>query len=93
MYAASTYVRPEEYKYGILHEGQFHPTGTNRYIRICGWFDLNANNSIGDTSQNSVILSTYGKYAHDQISLTDSLLNDRRAEIDLENRKFHRNNG
>lgn len=85
----STYVHPKEYQCGKVIENHFSPTGTNKYVTL--WFrdDSNYEYFVGSISQNDVILSTYGKYAHKRISLTQALLNERKAEIDRENRKFH----
>jgi len=74
----------------------FSLTGTNKYIEYFDtWMRDNSNDNFifGNLIHTSIINSTYGKFSNKHISLTQALLDERKAEIDRENRKYIHHNG
>ena len=84
----STSIRPKEYRLRGVPQ---------RYQVIkdtMPWSDWRMVGSTGGRSfeylePKQIISATYGKYANPHISLTSALLEERRREIDRENRKIH----
>ncbi len=87
----STYIHPSDYQLGRVSERIYSSSGTAQFPY---WFKyISTEYKINEkVEQNEVISSTYGKYAHGQVSLIQALLDERKAENDREKRKFPRQN-
>jgi len=83
----STFVHPKDYQFEMSPEMIYFISGTAQFPY---WYKYTSPvKKIGvNEKQNEVISATFGKYAHEKISLTQSLLDERKAENDRQTKKF-----